>query len=68
MLEPFPDFNQSPIQRLYTQARDYISTQVSQLESYGILPEITFSDFPVKITCGHGMIVAACQKNNRYET
>jgi len=58
MIEPFPDFNTTPIRHYYTRARDYFSATVDSLPAYGLRPVLTFSDFPSKITRGAGLVLS----------
>ena len=58
MLEPFADFNTSPLNRDFVRAKDYFSLPVAGLSRFGIEPTFTHDDFPQKLTLGQGLVVA----------
>jgi ubiquinone/menaquinone biosynthesis C-methylase UbiE len=56
MLEPFADFNSSPLNRDFVAAKDYFSLPVAGLSRFGITPTFTHDDFPQKLTLGQGLV------------
>jgi ubiquinone/menaquinone biosynthesis C-methylase UbiE len=62
-VEPFRDFNRTPLQSLATRAKNYISLNVDELVGHGFEPIFQFSDWPHKITNGAGIVV--CRKSAR---
>ncbi|MCH8196020.1 MAG: hypothetical protein IIB12_08085 [Chloroflexi bacterium] len=57
MLEPFAEFNQSPLNRNFVDAKDYFSLPVSELSQFGIEVIATYGDFPQKLTLGQVLVV-----------
>jgi hypothetical protein len=57
MLEPFADFNQSPLNRDFVSAKNYFSLTLDDLSSFGIEVMATYDDFPQKLTLGQGLVV-----------
>ena len=55
-VEPFADFNPSPLNRNFVAAKDYFSLSVAGLSRFGIEPTHTFDDFPQKLTLGQGLV------------
>jgi len=63
MLEPFPDFNQTKLQKTYTTARDYFSVPICELSKFGFEVIEIFSDFPSKIYRGAGFVLLKKSKS-----
>lgn len=59
MIEPFRDFNTTPVRRDYVRAKNYLPLESSDVEQYGFAVEFTFDDFPAKVTRGAGLVVAS---------
>jgi len=59
MIEPFPDFNKTPLRRLYTKTRDYFSVPVNQLPLFSLNPVAITGDFPSKIFRGVGFVLSS---------
>jgi len=58
MLEPFPDFNKTNLQKAHTIGRSYLSLAVSDLAKLGLNVFAVFDKFPSKITRGAGLVLA----------
>ena len=64
MVEPFAEFNHDSIQLNYVRAKDYFSLPYSELVQFGIMPTLTFHDFPQQITLGAGLVVGTVSKKS----
>ena len=58
LLEPFPDFNQTPLRKIYTEAREYFSIPSTDLQIYGLEVKQVFTDFPSKLTRGVAYVLS----------
>lgn len=57
LLEPFADFNATPLRRNAVKAIDYLSLPVAALEQFGIEPCQVTDAFPQKVRLGNGLVV-----------
>ena len=67
-LEPFADFNRTPLQRDFVEASDYLSMPLADLPRFGIRVTATSEAFPQKSRLGQGPIAHSCLVEvERYE-
>lgn len=57
LLEPFADFQTTPLRRSFIAAKDYFSLPVEGLRDYGIEPTHVTDGFPQNVRTGQGMVV-----------
>lgn len=58
MIEPFSDFNEKGIRRLYHTSHQYFRGRVDELRNDGLDPHLVFSDMPHKIRLWPAMVIA----------
>lgn len=58
MVEPFPEFNTTPLRSTYVRSKDYWSVPVARLASHGLVPVAVYGDVPHKLRLGVGVVVA----------
>lgn len=61
MIEPFRDFNDSGIQKLYIDANHYFSAKISDLSQYGLKPLCIIDNIPNKIFMKIAIVLAIKQ-------
>ncbi len=58
MIEPFRDYNQTPLRRAKTQGWGLFSAAIGDLPAYGLTPMHTTGDMPMKVYYGVGLVVS----------
>ena len=58
MIEPFRDWNQTPLRRAKTQGWGLFSAPIGDLPTYGLTPVHSTDDMPMKVYYGVGLVVA----------